>query len=133
MGPPNAQRLPPEPVPDWARALFPEEPLLFVRTPHPLVGDYVYQHVVRKLVVICSASVEKDGKRWMHVSCSRPSSLPTWEDLRLVKDTFIGRDKKAIQVLPPEAEYVNLHPNVLHLWSCLDGDGLPDFRKEGQV
>lgn len=23
--------------------------------------------------------------------------------------------------------------NVLHLWSCLDDDGLPDFRKKGRI
>lgn len=115
-------------VPIWALDLYPDAPIGFVRRPHPQVGDYCYWDVGgRKLAVICSAKVESDGKRWMHVSCSRPSSLPTWDDLRMVKDTFIG-DRKAIQILPAQAEYVNLHPNVLHLWACLDDDGLPDFR-----
>src|SRR3990167_1384383 len=116
-------------VPDWAKELFPVSPIAFTRH-QGWLGDYVYRDVGgRKLTVICSARVERDGRRWMHVSCSRPSSLPTWEDLRLVKDTFIGIERKAIQVLPPQSEYVNLHPYVLHLWSCLDGDGLPDFRE----
>lgn len=133
MNKPQAKLLPLQEISDWARDLFPDEPISFVRTPHPLVGDYVYQHISSKLAVICSATVEEDGRRWMHVSCSKPRCLPTWEDIRLVKDTFIGRERRAIQVLPPESEYVNLHPYVLHLWSCLDDDGLPDFRKEGQV
>jgi hypothetical protein len=59
--------------------------------------------------------------------------MPSWEDCRLVKDTFIGRDRRALQILPPASEYVNIHPYCLHLWSCLDGAGLPDFRHGGQI
>lgn len=63
------------------------------------------------------------------MSCSRRKpvpKLPSWKDLRDVKDVFIG-NRKAIQVFPVAAEYVNIHPNVLHLFACLDDDGLPDF------
>jgi len=69
-----------------------------------------------------------DNEWWRHASCSREDRLPSWEDLREVKKLFIGRDSKAVQVLPAESEYVNLHPYVLHLWSNLDRDLLPDFR-----
>lgn len=85
------------------------------------------------LLVVFSARREADGRRWAHVSLSRPSRLPSWEDVREVKNAFIGRDRRALQVLPPEAEYVNIHAHCLHLWHCLDDDGLPDFRVEGMV
>ncbi len=86
------------------------------------------------LRAIVTVAKESDGKRWMHVSLSRPDRLPTWEDLKLVKSTLIGKDKLAIQVLPPEAEYVNTHPYCLHLWHCLDGRAVPDFRgAAGQI
>ena len=81
------------------------------------------------LRVIVSAAREDDGKRWLHVSCSRRKpvpKLPSWKDLRDVKDVFVG-NRKAIQVFPVRSEYVNIHPNVLHLFACLDDDGLPDF------
>ncbi len=81
--------------------------------------------------VIISAERHDDGRRWLHVSLARRSRLPTWDDVRLIKDLFVGRGRKAIQILPPENEYVNVHPHCLHLWSCLDDDGLPDFRREG--
>lgn len=81
------------------------------------------------LLVFASASVELDGKRWLHVSVSRRSRLPSWEDLRAVKDAFIGRDRTALQVLPPAAKHVNIHAYCLHLWSCLDGDPTPDFTR----
>ncbi len=85
------------------------------------------------LKVIISGRVEDDGRRWIHVSCSHRNRLPSWQTLREVKDTFIGKERKAIQVLPPQSEYVNLHNYGLHLWCCLDGDGLPDFRIDGLV
>jgi len=117
---------------DWAFRHFADlgVPLNWHRYESPFLS---YRKIADKVTVIVSGSTEADGRRWLHVSVSRPSRLPTWDDLREVKDTFIGRDRKAIQVLPPAAEYVNIHPNVLHLWACLDDDGLPDFRKEGGI
>jgi hypothetical protein len=88
----------------------------------------VYQHQRLGLRVLFSACVELDGKRWIHMSVSRTDRrLPTWDNLRLAKDLFIGADKLAIQVLPREKDYVNIHAGVLHLWHCLDGDPTPDF------
>ena len=81
------------------------------------------------LFVMASGTVEEDGKRWLHVSASRNGQLPSWSDLREVKDVFIGRDRYAFQVLPPPSHYVNFHPHVLHLWACLDGEPLPDFTR----
>jgi hypothetical protein len=92
-----------------------------------------YRKIADTLMVVLSARREADGRRWLHVSFSRPSKLPSWDDLREVKNTFVGKDRRAIQVLPPESEYVNIHDYCLHLWCCLDGDPLPDFRYEGQL
>ena len=64
-----------------------------------------------------------------YVSVSRQSRLPTWRDLTECKDIFVGRDRKAIQVLPEESEYVNVHQFCLHMWHCLEGDSLPDFTR----
>ena len=85
------------------------------------------------LRVIVSASRERDGKRWLHASMSRPNSLPSWGDVRDVKSVFVGDHRTAVQILPPESEYVNIHPYVLHLWCCLDGDIVPDFVTEGMI
>ena len=82
------------------------------------------------LSVICSAE-QVDDRRWWHVSFARQNRMPSWEDLRKVKDVFVGKSRTAIQVLPSEDKYVNYHPYCLHLWSCLDADGLPDFRRLG--
>lgn len=85
------------------------------------------------LRVLASVLVEKDARRWFHVSCSLASRRPSYEELCTVKAVFVGSHRRAIQVFPPKAEHVNFHPYTLHLWCCLDGDGLPDFRRDGVV
>lgn len=79
------------------------------------------------LFIIASIQKELDNKQWIHVSFSRQNKLPSYNDLKLVKNVFIGKDKKAIQIFPEDDAHVNLMPNCLHLWHCLDGDPLPDF------
>lgn len=74
-----------------------------------------------------SISREKDGKLWIHVSFSRRSRIPDYDDITRVKRDFIGDDKKAVMVFPALSEHVNIHPYCLHLWNCVDEDPLPDF------
>ena len=77
---------------------------------------------------------ERDGKRWLHVSFSRKENIPDWGDVRAVKDLFIGKHEEALQIFPPQNEYVNVHPRTLHLWHCIDGRLTPDFRgEEGMI
>lgn len=109
---------------------------VLVLPPHYEFYD-IYQGQVRRYLrsdgmsIICGME-NHDGKWWLHVSCAKPDSLPTWEDFKEVKAIFIGRDKKAIQILPNEKEYVNIHPYCLHLYHC-GNDDLPDFTHEGQL
>ena len=86
------------------------------------------------LKVMASVDIDSRGHSWAHVSMSRAASLPTWADLRKVRDEFLPRDRAVVQVFPPEGEYVNMHPFVLHLWSDLSDHGyLPDFRFQGAL
>ena len=50
-----------------------------------------------------------------HVSFSRKFALPTWEQVKLVKERWFG-DTEAMMVLPKQEDYVNLHPFTFHLW-----------------
>jgi hypothetical protein len=70
-----------------------------------------------------------DGELWAHLSVSAqtPARLPSWAELGWCKRYFLG-DRKAVQVFPIKAEYVNIHPHVLNLYAPLDRDPLPDFR-----
>lgn len=80
------------------------------------------------LVAILSCQIEQDGRAWLHLSVSHRSRVPSWRELREAKEIFIG-DREAYQVLPPQARYVNIHPNVLHMFALLEpgAAALPDF------
>lgn len=79
--------------------------------------------------LIISVSREADGRRWVHVSTSFATRVPTYAELAEVKRLWIGEDRRAMQLFVERAKHVNLHPHTLHLWHCVDGDGLPDFTR----
>jgi hypothetical protein len=79
------------------------------------------------LRVLIDVSLKDDDRHWLHVSVSRKGWVPSWEDLKLVKNTFIGAERDAIMVLPRQSEYVNLHATCHHLWYCVTAKPLPDF------
>lgn len=70
------------------------------------------------LCVIASAADDddKDSDGWEHVSVSTAARCPTWEEMCFVKDLFWEPEECVVQFHPPRSEYVNNHPNVLHLW-----------------
>ena len=86
-----------------------------------------YRHNIAPYSVIISATAEDDGRPWAHFSVAHPHRLPTWDDLVRFKEAFLGAESKAIQVIAPRSQWVNIHPHCLHLFVCLDGDPLPDF------
>lgn len=87
-----------------------------------------------RLIVLVSCARQLDGKAWLHVSVSRRNgAIPSWEAMSEVKELFIGPDRTALQVMPPQAKHVNIHPACLHLWCCLDGDVTPDFTAGGET
>lgn len=81
------------------------------------------------LKVLVSVMNESDNNDWLHVSLSHKDRLPTYEEMKQVKALFVGRDRQAIQVFPPESNHVNVHPYCLHLWCCLSANPLPDFTR----
>lgn len=89
-------------------------------------GKFVLLHA--RLCVLLSAGRKEDGSDWLHVSVAHEFRMPTYAEIAEVKRRFVGADRKALQVFPPESAHVNLHPHCFHLWSRLDGpDCLPEF------
>lgn len=76
---------------------------------------------------------ERNGKKWIHVSFSRKSKMPSYDDMVRVKRDFIGEHGKAIMVLPEAKNHVNIHPFCLHLYHCEGDDGLPEFSWGGTI
>jgi len=67
-----------------------------------------------------------EEKVWLHVSVSKQNREPTWYELAGVKKKFMG-NRFAIQFLPPEEHYINLHQHCLHLWCRVDDEPIvPD-------
>lgn len=80
--------------------------------------------------------VASDGSDWKEASDALPEGLPgepwehvsvkaghvkqwrtaNWKEMCFVKDLFWAEDECVVQYHPPEADYVNLHHAVLHLW-----------------
>jgi hypothetical protein len=53
---------------------------------------------------------------WEHVSISLVHRTPTWDEMCWIKDLFWKEEECVVQYHPPKSEYVNCHPNTLHLW-----------------
>jgi hypothetical protein len=78
------------------------------------------------------AVIASDGMGWEHVSVHvqvvRGNKIkhctPTWEDMCFVKGQFWSDEDVVLQFHPKKSEYVNNHPNVLHLWRPT-GDQIP--------
>lgn len=112
-----------------------QSPAAATLTIHPALrevqkGGDGYAGRFHGLYFIASATIEDDGRWWLHASVSRRDrQTPTWDDLAKLKHYTIGDDKYAYFVLPPQDRYVNIGP-VLHLFHCLDGEAgqvLPEF------
>lgn len=80
--------------------------------------------------VLVSVSMH-DGIEWVHASVARPSSMPTYADLKMLHAAVFGTGW-AYQVFAPPSDHVNIHKYALHLFGRLDGKAaLPDFTEGG--
>lgn len=56
----------------------------------------------------CRIFVSKQRAGW-HLSVSREDRLPTWQELRDARYALVPDEATMALLLPPKAEYVNLH------------------------
>jgi hypothetical protein len=75
----------------------------------------------RTLIIIAS-----DGLGWEHASIhverkDGEMQTPYWEEMCFVKDLFWDEDDVVVQYHPAKRDYVNVHPNTLHLWRPTGG------------
>jgi len=59
---------------------------------------------------------------WDHVSVSGEGRLPTWTEMARVKDLFFYDDECAMQLHPKKVDYIDVNPNVLHIWRPHDAE-----------
>lgn len=69
----------------------------------------------RRLLIIAS-----DGMGWEHVSVhceiGREQITPYWDEMCFIKDLFWDEEDVVMQLHPKKSQYINNHPNTLHLW-----------------
>ena len=63
--------------------------------------------------------IASNGMDWEHVSVSCVSCIPSWEIMCEIKDMFFKEDEVVMQLHPKKEDYINNHPNCLHLWRPL--------------
>lgn len=82
-----------------------------------------------RLCIVASGADDDDivSEGWEHVSVSTARRVPNWREMCFVKDLFWGEEEWVVQFHPARSEYVNNHPNVLHLWRHRDGFPTPPF------
>ena len=74
-----------------------------------------YRSAMERLAVIVAW---EPGDGW-HLSISHPTRYPTWDEIRDARYDLLPDDCTMAMLLPPRAEYVNLHPNCFHLHEVL--------------
>jgi hypothetical protein len=64
--------------------------------------------------------IVSDGAGWEHVSVhvehEKGLRTPTWSEMCYIKDKFWDKEDCVVPYHPPESDYINNHPHVLHLW-----------------
>lgn len=65
----------------------------------------------------CTVLVSRDPltQQW-HLSISHTDRDPTWQEISGARYALIPDATWMVQVLPPRAEYTNLHSHTFHLW-----------------
>lgn len=90
--------------------------------------SFLYQSPTgKKFTVIVTIEKKDDGKDWLHVSVAGRSYMPPYEVVKEIKELFIGKDRYAVAIMPPEKAFVNYHEYCWHWWSCLEGHPLPEM------
>ena len=89
------------------------------RVVHPAYGPGDEQNGIFRVKLKHGQEVyvqASNGMGWEHVSVSRKDRPPLWDEMCQIKALFWGPEDCVVQFHPPEADYVNNHPNCLHLW-----------------
>lgn len=64
--------------------------------------------------------IASDGEGWEHVSVSLPTRTPSWKQMCFIKNLFWDDDDCVVQYHPAKSDYINNHPNCLHIWRPTD-------------
>ena len=60
--------------------------------------------------------IASNGQGWDHVSVSHKHKVPSWKVMNTIKEMFFADNEVVMQLHPAKKDYINNHPNCLHLW-----------------
>lgn len=80
------------------------------------LGDSLY-YSFGECRILLSGPAEREQIGW-HFSISHPSRNPTWEEQRNARYELVPDGIYMVAVLPPKAEYVNLHEFCFHWYEA---------------
>jgi hypothetical protein len=68
-----------------------------------------------------------DGQTRIHMSVSHSDRLPTWEEMKNIREELLPLNRDFAMMFPNVRDYVNIHPNCLHLIELKPSDRLSSF------
>jgi len=63
----------------------------------------------------CQILVGRSKYGW-HLSISHPYRLPEWDECKFARYNLVPDEANMALLMPPKAEYINVHGFCLHLW-----------------
>ncbi len=103
----------------------PEKPTTFpdiIQTPLPaillkaqLAGQVEATCFAYRMGELSILVAKELGHGW-HVSIAHPDRYPTWDEIVHIRYTLLPDEVTMAMLLPPKAEYINIHTNCFQLW-----------------
>ena len=103
MKPTAHTRLPDPILQPWSRPSYPVAIGLEPNAQRYRMGD-------------CRIIVGSTLESGIHLSISHPTRYPTWDEIAHARYTLVPGDITMAMLLPPQDQYINIHPNCFHLW-----------------
>lgn len=83
----------------------------------PVIDDIARSFKNGGLHVIFSRSTfEGERQQWRHISVTYMGGPPTWDQIMLCKNLFLGTETEAMQVIPGASDHINV-AHCWHFWS----------------
>jgi hypothetical protein len=109
--------------------LSPEEKATWARIPR--AGPEPRRYLNGDLFALMAREPLRGSRPRWHISVSRPTRLPTWDELVEAAHALRPGVPFAIGV-PPRSWWINVHPHCLHLWELDDSALIAQWRSEAR-
>ncbi len=78
-------------------------------------------------VVAATTCDTANGQTRIHMSVSHEDRLPTWDEMKELREEILPMNRDFVMFFPKAEDYVNIHPNCLHILELKPSDKLNNF------